>query len=319
MQDNKDKISEKNIDNISKHIADTKIKNKIKKIDKIKRGLIIKKYRKDFFYIIVGCFIMAMGTSLFLLPNQLSSGGFAGISTIIYYLFKLPLGITMFFLNIPLLILAFFKISKELFFKSIIGTLLLTVFIDLLDTFQAFTNDKLLACIYGGILNGIGTALVLRATASTGGTDLLTYVIRKYKPHFQTATLIVVVDTIIVLLNVVFFKRIEVGLYSAIAIYLMGKMIDIVFEGVNFTKMMFIISKEYKEIATRVGKELDRGSTAIYAKGMYTREKRMMLLCVGTRTEIAKIKMLAIEIDPKAFIITANARETWGKGFKRVK
>ena len=262
---------------------------------------------------------MAMGTSLFLLPNQLSSGGFAGISTILYYLFKLPLGTTMFFLNIPLLIWAFFKISKELFFKSIIGTIVLAVFIDLLDTVKAFTDDRLLACIYGGILNGIGTALVLRATASTGGTDLLTYIVRKYKPHFQTATLIVVVDTIIVFLNVLFFNKIEVGLYSAIAIYLMGKLIDIVFEGVNFTKMMFIISKDYREIASKVGKELDRGSTAIYAKGMYTREKRMMLLCVGTRTEIAKIKMIAIEIDPKAFIITANARETWGKGFKRIK
>ena len=293
--------------------------SKLKQVDKIKRKLIIKKYSKDFLYIIIGCFIMAMGTSLFLLPNQLSSGGFAGISTILYYLFKLPLGITMFFLNIPLLIWAFFKISKELFFKSIIGTIVLTIFIDILDTFQAFTNDRVLACIYGGILNGIGTALVLRATASTGGTDLLTYVIKKYKPHFQTATLIVVVDTIIVLLNVIFFKKIEVGLYSAIAIYLMGKMIDIVFEGVNFTKMMFIISKDYKEIAEKVGKELERGSTAIYAKGMYTREKRMMLLCVGTRTEIAKIRMIAIEIDPRAFIITANARETWGKGFKRAK
>lgn len=293
--------------------------SKLKQVDKIKRKLIIKKYSKDFLYIIIGCFIMAMGTSLFLLPNQLSSGGFAGISTILYYLFKLPLGITMFFFNIPLLIWAFFKISKELFFKSIIGTIVLTIFIDILDTFQAFTNDRVLACIYGGILNGIGTALVLRATASTGGTDLLTYVIKKYKPHFQTATLIVVVDTIIVLLNVIFFKKIEVGLYSAIAIYLMGKMIDIVFEGVNFTKMMFIISKDYKEIAEKVGKELERGSTAIYAKGMYTREKRMMLLCVGTRTEIAKIRMIAIEIDPRAFIITANARETWGKGFKRAK
>ena len=106
----------------------------------------------------------------------------------------------MFFLNIPLLIWAFFKISKELFFKSIIGTIILAIFIDLLDTFKAFTEDRLLACIYGGILNGIGTALVLKATASTGGTDLLTYIVRKYKPHFQTATLIVVVDTIIVLL-----------------------------------------------------------------------------------------------------------------------
>lgn len=293
--------------------------NNTKQIDKVKRNLMIRKYSKDFLIITIGCFIMAMGTSLFLLPNQLSSGGFAGISTILYYLFKLPLGTTMFFLNIPLLIWAFFKISKELFFKSIIGTIVLAVFIDLLDTVKAFTDDRLLACIYGGILNGIGTALVLRATASTGGTDLLTYIIRKYKPHFQTATLIVVVDTIIVFLNVVFFNKIEVGLYSAIAIYLMGKLIDIVFEGVNFTKMMFIISKDYREIASKVGKELDRGSTAIYAKGMYTREKRMMLLCVGTRTEIAKIKMIAIEIDPKAFIITANARETWGKGFKRIK
>lgn len=293
--------------------------NKVKQIDKVKRNLIIKKYSKDFLIITIGCFIMAMGTSLFLLPNQLSSGGFAGISTILYYLFKLPLGTTMFFLNIPLLIWAFFKISKELFFKSIVGTIVLAVFIDLLDTGKVFTDDRLLACIYGGILNGIGTALVLRATASTGGTDLLTYIIRKYKPHFQTATLIVVVDTIIVFFNVVFFNKIEVGLYSAIAIYLMGKLIDIVFEGVNFTKMMFIISKDYREIASKVGKELDRGSTAIYAKGMYTREKRMMLLCVGTRTEIAKIKMIAIDIDPKAFIITANARETWGKGFKRVK
>ena len=262
---------------------------------------------------------MAVGTSMFLLPNQLSSGGFAGISTILYYLFKFPLGITMFFLNIPLLIWAFFKISKELFFKSIIGTIILAIFIDLLDTFKAFTEDRLLACIYGGILNGIGTALVLKATASTGGTDLLTYIVRKYKPHFQTATLIVVVDTIIVLLNVSFFNKVEVGLYSTIAIYLMGKMIDIVFEGVNFTKMMFIISENYKEIATKVGEELSRGSTAIYAKGMYTKEKRMMLLCVGTRAEIAKIKMITIEIDPRAFIITANARETWGKGFKRIK
>lgn len=97
----------------------------------------------------------------------------------------------------------------------------------------------------------------------------------------------------------------------------MGKMIDIVFEGVNFTKMMFIVSKNYKEIAEEVGNKLGRGSTGIYAKGMYTREKRMMLLCVGARGEIAKIKQIATELDPKAFIIIANARETWGKGFKR--
>ena len=284
---------------------------------KTKRIYQMKKYAMDLFYLIIGCLFMAVGTSLFLLPNQLSSGGFAGIATIIYYLFSFPLGIVMFLLNIPFLIWAFFKIGKEFLVKSILGTIFLTIFIDIFERFSAFTTDRLLACIYGGITIGIGLALVLKANASTGGTDLISYLVKAYKPHVRTSSLIIIVDIIIVCLNVLFFKEIEIGLYSAISIYLTGKMIDIVFEGVNFTKMMFIVSNEYKEIAEAVGKQLQRGSTAIYAKGMYTREKRMMLLCVGSRNEIAQIKQIATQIDPKAFIVISNAREAWGKGFKR--
>ena len=284
---------------------------------KTKRIYQMKKYAMDLFYLIIGCLFMAIGTSLFLLPNQLSSGGFAGIATIIYYLFSFPLGTVMFLLNIPFLIWAFFKIGKEFLIKSILGTIFLTIFIDIFDQFSAFTTDRLLACIYGGITIGIGLALVLKANASTGGTDLISYLVKAYKPYVRTSSLIIIVDIIIVLFNVLFFREIEIGLYSAISIYLTGKMIDIVFEGVNFTKMMFIVSNEYKEIAEAVGKQLQRGSTAIYAKGMYTREKRMMLLCVGSRNEIAQIKQIATQIDPKAFIVISNAREAWGKGFKR--
>lgn len=284
---------------------------------KTKRILNIRKYLIDLVYLILGCFIMAIGTSLFLLPNQLSSGGFSGVATIIYYLLGFPLGTTILVLNIPFFIWAFLKVGKELFAKSLLGTILLTTFIDILDRIPELTNDRFLACIYGGICIGLGVALVLKSGSSTGGTDLITYIARAYRPHIRTSTLIVIIDIIIVTLNVIFFKEIEIGLYSAISIYLMGKMIDIVFEGVNFTKMMFIISKKYKEIAQEVGTKLERGSTGIYAKGMYTREKRMMLLCVGSRNEIAKIKQIATEMDPKAFIVTVNARETWGKGFKK--
>ena len=124
------------------------------------------------------------------------------------------------------------------------------------------------------------------------------------------------VDIIIVSLNVFFFKEIEIGLYSAISIYLMGKMIDIVFEGVNFTKMMFIVSNKYREIAKGIETSLDRGSTAIYGKGMYTRERKMILWCVATRGEVARIKQAAQTIDPRAFIVISSAREAWGKGFK---
>lgn len=163
---------------------------------------------------------------------------------------------------------------------------------------------------------GIGTALVLKSESSTGGTDLLSYIVRSYKPYYRTSTLIVGVDTIIIILNVIFFREIEIGLYSAITIYLMGKMIDIIFEGVYFTKMMFIVSDKYEKIAQEIGRKVERGSTGIYAKGMYTNKEKMMLLCVGSRNEIAKIKQIAVNIDNRAFIIIANARETWGKGFK---
>lgn len=284
---------------------------------KISRNqLMVRKYIKETIEIVIGCILMAAGTSLLLLPNQLSSGGFAGISTIVYYLFGLPLGTTMLILNIPLIILTIIRVGKETAIKGIIGTIVLSVFIDILEKFGALTEDRLLACIYGGILIGLGTAIVLKANASTGGTDLLTYIIRSYKPHYRASNLIVIIDIAIVVLNVIFFREIEIGLYSAIAIYLSGKMIDVVFEGIYFTKTMFIVSSKYKEIAQEIGQKLDRGSTAVYAKGMYTREKKMMLWCVASRGEVAKIKQIAQEIDPRAFIVISSAREVWGKGFK---
>ncbi len=277
---------------------------------------IMKKTIKESIFIIVGCFLMAAGTSLFLLPNQLSSGGFAGIATITYYLFHIPVGTFMIILNIPLFILTFIKVGKEVAIKGIAGTIILSIFIDLLDRVTPLTDDRFLACIYGGILSGIGTAIVLKANASTGGSDLLTYIIKAYKPHYRTSNLIVIIDIVIIVMNVLFFKEIEVGLYSAIAIYLMGKMIDIVFEGVYFTKTLFIVSDKYEEIAEEIGKNLERGSTGIYAKGMYTNEDKMMLWCVASRGEVVKIQQIVQSIDKRAFIVISNAREAWGKGFK---
>lgn len=259
---------------------------------------------------------MAAGVSLFLLPNELSTGGFSGIGTILYYLLNLPLGTTVLILNVPLLIVAYIKVSKKLFVRSIYGTIVYSVAIDLLDKIPQLTQDKFLACIYGGILVGIGTAIILKFNASTGGSDLLSYVIRAFRPQYKSGSLILTVDTIIISLNVFFFKNIEVGLYSAIAIFLMGKMIDLIFEGVNFTKILLIVSPKYKEIAIEISEKLKRGSTAIYSKGMYTNEEKMTLLCVGSRTEAYEIQNIAREIDKNAFIIILNAREVLGKGFK---
>lgn len=277
----------------------------------------LKKYFFEILQIIIGTFFMAVAVSLFLLPNQLSSGGFTGIATILYYFLKLPMGFTILALNIPIFILAFIKKGKSFVLKGIIGTVFLSVFIDALDQYQALTTDSFLACIYGGIIMGVGTSIILRANASTGGSDMLAYVIREYKPNYRTGNLIVIIDTVIIILNAIFFRKIEIGLYSAITIYLMGKVIDILFEGINFTKLIYIISDKYLIISDEIIKEIERGTTGIYAKGMYTNEEKMMLLCVASRNEAMRIKQISKKIDPRSFVIISNAREAYGLGFKR--
>ena len=275
----------------------------------------VKKYALEYIYIIIGAFLMAVSTALFLLPNQLSTGGISGISTILYYLFNYPVGLTMLLINVPLFVIAMVKVNKRLFFKSILGTVLLSVFIDLLEKLSPITNDRFLACIYGGIIMGIGTAIILKAGASTGGTDLLSYVIRAYNNKFKSSRVIIIADTIIIFFNIIFFREIEIGLYSVIAIYLMGKMIDIIFEGIYFTKIMFIISEKYEEISKEIGILVKRGSTGIYSKGMYSGKQNVMLFCVASRKEVAEIKQIIKQIDKNAFIVTTDAIETLGKGF----
>lgn len=270
---------------------------------------------KEYTFIIFGTILMAFAVSNFLVPNQLSTGGFSGISTILYYLFKFPVGITTIALNIPLLLIAFFRIDKRLFFKSVMGTIFLSLFIDKFEMFGTITNDRFLACIYGGILTGLGTAIILKVGASTGGTDLLSYVIRSYNNKYRSSRLILITDIFIILINILFFREIEIGLYSVISIYIMGKLIDIVFEGFYFTKVMFIVSDQYENIAKLIGDRVKRGSTGIYAKGMYSKNDKVMLFCVASRKEINEIKNIVVNIDKNAFIVTADAMETLGRGF----
>ena len=277
----------------------------------------IKKIILEMLGTILGSFIMALGVSLFLLPNQLSSGGVAGIATITYYLLNIPMGTMILLINIPLFLISIFKIGKYFFIKTLIGTASLSLFIDILDKFEPLTEDRFLACVYGGIILGIGTAILLKANSSTGGSDLVSYLAKKYKPTAQAGNIIVIIDIVIVTLNMIFFKEIEIGLYSAIAIYLMGKMIDILFEGIDFTKLMIIISDKNEEIAKAILEKIERGSTGLYGKGMYTNKEKLVLMCAAYRNDVSKIKMIARKIDPRSFIVITNSREVVGQGFEK--
>lgn len=277
----------------------------------------IKNWMIDIIGIIIGAMVMAFGISMFLLPNKLSSGGFAGISTILYYLFKIPMGVTNILLNAPLFIFAAFKIGKKFFIKSIIGTVSLSIFLDIFDILKPLTEDSFLACIYGGIIVGIGTAVILKVNSSTGGSELISNILKEYNSNLRMSNIIVIIDIIVIALNMFVFKEIEIGLYSAIAIYIMGKIIDILFEGIYFTKLIYIVSDKNEEIAESIRNEVRRGITGLYGKGMYTNKEKLVLICAAARRDVIRVKTMAKKIDPQAFIIISNAREVFGIGFKK--
>lgn len=284
---------------------------------KTKRKIIKIKYViAQFMQIAIGTALVAVSTSLFLLPNQLSSGGFSGIATIVYYLLEIPLGTTILVLNIPLFVMSLIKNGKHFFVNAIAGTAGLSIFLNIFEKLKPITTDRFLACIYGGIIAGIGTAIILKANASTGGTDLLTQIIKAYKPNIRISNLLVILDTIIVITNVIFFKELEIGLYSAITIYIMGKMLDIFFEGIDFAKMVYIISPKNEEISKKIGEKIKRGSTSLYGKGMYKKKDIEVLFCVASRNEVREIRKIVNEIDKDAFIVITNVREVFGEGFK---
>ena len=286
---------------------------------KAKRYIVkTKEFSLDLLKMTIGTLIMAIGIEQFLLPNQLSTGGFSGIGTVIYYTTGISVGTIMLLLNIPLFIIAYFKVGKKFFINAVIGTFLLSYFLNIFQKIESVTDDRILACLYGSVIVGIGTAIVLKANGSTGGTELLANVIRRYKPEMKTGTLMIIFDTLIVIANTIFFREIEIALYSALAIYIMGKILDIFFEGIDFAKMLLIISPKWEQISDAINKELRRGSTALYGKGMYKKQDKNILLCVMSRTEIREARIIIETIDPSAFIVITNAREVYGEGFKEV-
>lgn len=274
------------------------------------------KFFKEVLLTFLGTAIAGVGMGSFLLPNKLSSGGFAGIATIFYYFFGWNVGITVIILNIPFFIWAAMRLGKEFLVKAILGTFSLSFFIDIFENIAFVSNDRLLSCIYGGILVGIGTGLIFKAYTSTGGTDLIVQIAKSYGARVSSSRLLNSIDICVVILNVIFFREIDIGLYSAIAIFLDGVMIDIIFEGINFSKLVFIVSDKNDEIMKLLHEKINCGVTELYGRGSYMHKDKIVLMSIVNRSEIPALKESVYMVDEGAFLVVANAREVYGLGFK---
>lgn len=273
------------------------------------------KNSKDYVYVIVGAAIIAIAFNVFLLPNQVASGGVSGISTILKGVFGWAPGLVQYAFNIPLFIAGLIFLGAKFGIKSFLGTLVLPAVVLLTAAWEPWTMNPLLGALFGGITVGLGLGIVFRGGASTGGTDLAAQIITKYT-GFSLGTSVLLIDGLIVL-SAAFVFDIERALYALIALFVTTKTIDLVQLGFSQSKMIYIITNKQDEIRDAIYTEIDRGVTKLPAYGGYTNVERPILMVVAYQTEFTKLKHIIKTIDPAAFVIVSDAYEVLGEGFKR--
>lgn len=264
--------------------------------------------------LLAGCLTIALSFNFFLNPNQIASGGVAGISTIIQQLIGIEPAVMQWVLNIPLFILGMLFLGGQFGLKTAVASVALPLFVLLTRDFGPLTTNALLATIYGGIGIGAGLGIVFRGRGSTGGLDSAAQLIHKWTGLGYGLAVALLDGAVILAAGVVFSP--EKALYAMIGLFVTTKTIDIVQIGFRYSKVAFIMTKEMESIRDAILFELDRGLTLLDGRGGYTGEDRPTLMVVVSQTEVTRLKTIVRSVDPNAFIILTDANEVLGEGFK---
>ncbi len=268
----------------------------------------------NYVLISIGVFLMSIGLNYFLAPNTIAPGGVTGFAVVIEKMADIPIYITNLALNIPLFILGVKTLGKDTAVKTLYSTVLLSLFLRILPP-VVLTHDLLLSSIFGGVLSGIGLGIVFKFGGTTGGTDLAGSILNNKFPNLSTATFMTMIDLFVVAFAGIVEQKIEISLYSIISMFVTMKVIDMVLEGIGYLKGFFIVSDNPEEISEKLMTELGRGVTLLKGKGMYSKEKKDVLLCVVPRAQFTRVKDIVKEFDPYAFVMVSEMYEVLGEGF----
>ena len=281
-----------------------------------------KKWFLSYSLIIIGSFILASAFVLFITPYKIVPGGVYGISIVLHYLIGTPVGMMALCFDIPLTIIGMKVLGPRFGFKTVLGFSLTAVFNDSLTLIWGFEplvkGDALLSSIFGGLLCGLGLGLIFKSKATSGGSDIIAAIIAKYT-KLPIGQLMIMVDSVIVLIGLFVFRDWKIPLYSWIVIFITGKVIDGVLEGINYEKSLFIISDKHEEIRDKIINGLNRGGTIIEGRGMFNMADRKVIFTVVSRRELVILEEYIQQIDPKAFLTVLDASEILGEGFKSLK
>jgi len=268
---------------------------------------------KRVIYILIGSFIHAYGINALLIPHNLLTGGLTGIAMIIEYFFKVPISLTVVLLNIPLFIAGYRMISKRFVYLSIIGILSLSFFLSLTKNWTLSIESPMVAAIYGGLLLGVGSGIIIKNRGSLGGTDIIAVIVNKY--FSVSIGVVTTLFNFIILAMAIFMFDIELAMYTMIAIYISSKAIDALQEGFNHKKTIIIISDRSQEIAKELMEKVGRGVTFLEGEGAYTNTRKKLIYIVVRIMELSRVKDIVRAIDENAFLSIIDTKEVEGKGF----
>ncbi|SDL80350.1 YitT family protein [Romboutsia lituseburensis] len=274
----------------------------------------------EFLGLVVGCISMAVGINTFLKPHTIAPGGLSGLSVVLNKVTGISISTMMLLIGVPLVIFAFKILGAKNSVKTLIGTILFSLIVNITSPLANLgaTNDLLLSSISGAILLGIGIGIMFRVDASTGGTDLIALILSKKFPGIKPTKFMICLDAFVVISSGIASQNIEIALYSAIALYVVVKVADAIMEGFDYSKAFFIISNHADDIKSVITRELDRGLTILDGRGGYTNEEKQVLLVVVSKNQEVYLKKLVKTADPSAFIIVSNVHEVLGEGFKKL-
>ena len=266
----------------------------------------------------VGSALFALGFDLFLLPNNLNSGGISGLAMIVQNLLGFgSVGVFTILMNLPLFVLGGIKIGKKFFAGSLIGMIVSSVLFDVFLLLPVPECEPLLGAVYGGVICGFGGGLVYACGASTGGSDILVRLLKLRYRNVPIGQIAMTIDLSETVLTGIVFQDVTRALYTGIAVFLTGKVVDAVVYRFDYSKVALIVSREYEVIAREIGEKLDRGATFLNGQGSYSGMDTKVVLTAVKKQQLAELKELVTRIDPDAFIIVQEAHQVLGDGFAR--
>ena len=267
---------------------------------------------------LVGSTLFALGFDLFLMPNDLNTGGISGLAMVAVHVLGFgSVGLLSILINLPLFILGGLKIGRQFFIGSVIGMFSSSVLIDVFALIPAPATEPLLGAVYGGLLCGLGLGVVFVSGTSTGGSDILVRLLKLKYRNVPIGQISMTFDLVVAVLTGIVFWDVTRALYTGVTVFICGKVIDAVVYRFDYSKVALIISGEHEQIAREIGLKLDRGATFLNGQGSYSGQEIKVVLTAVKKQQLAELKELVTKIDPNAFIIVQEAHQVMGEGFSR--